>query len=371
MKRLVITLAAAAALVQGPAAMARELIYGSWLGANNATNTVTLTRYFDMIRERTGGSIEWKLVAGGQLANGPGTPEAVKNGLMDAGLVMAPYQPRMLPATNMIFSQSLIGDDFVASVGAMNEVLMLGCPECHEEFRRNNAVGFGGYGVSPYLFMCRGNPRSVEDLKGLKIRGSGGGVNIIELAGATPVSMPPNEATSALERGTLDCVLGGVQWLISFGYLDVVDTVIQAPMGMGGPPVLMYVNREVWESMTPEERRAHVELMPDAVAIEVFEAQMAKDRAAIEAARKKGITFVEGGEPFAEIMRKRDAVQYGMNVENARAAGVKEPEKILDYYLSAYEKWKRIVAEEVGDDQAKFREALWREVYSKVDPEAL
>jgi TRAP-type transport system periplasmic protein len=366
------TVAALALLVvSANASQARELIYGSWLGVNNLTNTKSLQPYFDQVKAATNGEIEWKLVGGSQLANGPGTPEAVKNNLMDAGLVMAPYQPSMLPATNMIFSQSLIGDATLASIGAMNEVLMLGCEECHEEFHRNNAIGYGGYGVSPYLFMCRGEPRSLDDLKGLKIRGSGGGVNIIEIAGGTPVSMPPNDATSAMERGTLDCVLGSVQWLQSFGYMDVTNTVIDAPMGMGGPPVMMYVNREVWQSMTPEQRKAHIEHAPDLVTHEAFDAQLLPDQEVIKMAKDKGVVFVEGGEPFAEVMRKRDEVQYGLNVENAKSAGVKEPEKILDAYLAAYEKWKNLVETEIGDDQAKFRDALWREVYSKVDPEKL
>lgn len=350
---------------------ARELIYGSWLGVNNLTNIKGLQPYFDLVNEATGGEIEWKMVGGAQLANGPGTPEAVKNNLMDAGLVMAPYQPSMLPATNMIFSHSLIGDATLASIGAMNEVLMLGCPECHEEFRRNGAVGFAGYGVSPYLFMCRGEPRTLEDLAGLKIRGSGGGVNIIEIAGGTPVSMPPNDATSAMERGTLDCVLGSIQWLRSFGYMDVTDTVINAPMGMGGPPVMMYMNRGVWESMTPEQRQAHIDHAPDLVRFEAFDAQLLPDQEVVEQAKEKGIVFVEGGDPFEEVMRERDKVQYDLNVNNAKDAGVKEPEKILDAYLAAYEKWKKLAAEEFGDDQEKFREVLWREVYSKVDPEKL
>lgn len=361
---------AAATLATG-AAQAKELIYGSWLGVNNLTNTHGLQPYFDLVREATGGEIEWKMVGGAQLSNGPGTPEAVKNGLMDAGLVMAPYQPRMLPATNLIFSQSLIGDDTLASIGAMNEVLMLGCPECHEEFKRNGAVGFAGYGVSPYLFMCRGEPRSVVDLAGLKIRGSGGGVNIIEIAGGVPVSMPPNDATSAMERGTLDCVLGSVQWLKSFGYMDVTKTVLEAPMGMGGPPVMMYVNRDVWESMTPEQRKAHIDHAPDLVTFESFDAQLNPDDEVVAAAKEKGVQFIEGGADFDAVMKKRDEVQYGLNVENAKGSGVKDPEAILDYYLAAYEKWKGLVANEIGEDPAKFREALWREVYSRVDPEAL
>ncbi|WP_159585666.1 hypothetical protein [Chelativorans xinjiangense] len=350
---------------------AQELVYGSWLGASNYTNTKALVPYFDMVREATNGEVDWKMVGGAQLATGPGTPEAVGSNLMDAGLVMAPYQPRMLPATNLIFSQSLIGDDYLASVGAMNEVLMLGCDECHEEFSANNAVSFAGYGTSPYLFMCRGNLQSIEDLQGLAIRSSGGGVSITNILGGTPVSMPPSEATSALERGALDCVLGAVAWLTSYGYMDVVETVISAPMGMGGPPVMMYVNRDVWEAMSPEARKAHIDHAPDLVTMTTFDSQIAVDEKTVEEARSRGITFIEGGEPFAEVMEKRDAIQYEENVEAARDSGVKNPEAILDFYLAAFEKWKGIIENEVGDDREAFRKALWREVYSKVDPETL
>ncbi|WP_163264678.1 hypothetical protein [Chelativorans alearense] len=370
-----LTGAAAAAIalqlaVASPLA-AQELVYGSWLGASNNTNTKALVPYFDMVREATGGEVDWKMVGGAQLATGPGTPEAVGSNLMDAGLVMAPYQPRMLPATNLIFSQSLIGDHYLASVGAMNEALMLGCDECREEFEANNAVGFAGYGTSPYLFMCRGKPEGIEDLQGLAIRSSGGGVSITNILGGTPVSMPPSEATSALERGALDCVLGAVAWLTSYGYMDVVNTVIDAPMGMGGPPVMMYVNRDIWEAMSPEARKAHIDHAPDLVTMTTFDAQIAVDEKTEEEARSRGITFIEGGEPFAQVMEKRDAIQYEENVAAARDSGVKDPEAILDFYLAAFEKWKGIIENEVGDDREAFREALWREVYAKVDPEAL
>ncbi len=367
-----LTACAAAALMLAMApAQADEYVYGSWFGASHRVNTKALQPYLAMVEEATGGEVTWKFVPGSQLASGAATPEAVGTGLMDAGLTMAPYQPRMLPATNLIFSHSLIGDDFLASVGAMNETLMLGCPQCKDEFNRNDAVGFGGYGTSPYLFMCRGEPRTMADLQGLKIRGSGGGVSIIELLGGTPVSMTGNEFPTAMERGTLDCVLGSVQWLNSFGLKDMTDTVINAPMGMGGPPVLMYVNRDAWQSMTPEQRAAHIDLTPDLVTMATFDANIEGDQIAIDAGKAAGITFVDGGEDFQEVMRQRDEIQYGLNVENAKKAGVENPEAILDFYLASYERWKTIIAEEVGDDPEAFREAIRREVYSKVDPDAL
>lgn len=363
------------AVIVGTAAMtaqpasAKELIYGSWLGAKSATNLRSMPAYFEAIKKSTNGEIEWKLVGGGQLASGPGTIDAVKNGLMDAGVMMAPYTPKEVPSSNLIFNQSLIGDHLLASVGAMNETLMLNCPSCHEEFRRNNAVGFSGFGVSPYLFMCRKEVKTTADLNGLKVRGSGAGVSIVKLAGGTPVAMPPNEATTALERGVLDCVLGGVSWLRNFGYMDVVKYVLDAPMGMGGPPVMMYMNRKSWAGLTPAQRKAHVDNAALLVAVHMFQAEVAFDQEVIEEAKKKGIVFHKGGNDFMKVMEQWNSQQRAQNIKNAADAGVKNGDAIVDAYLASYKKWIELMKGIKTQDE--YQAAIQREIYSKIDPEKL
>lgn len=363
-------LAALAGFALSGPALADEFVYGSWFGVNHSVNTQGLAPYFDLLREKSGGEIDWDLVPGAQLASGPGTPEAVSTGLMDGGVAIAPYQPRMFPNTNFVFAHSLPGDDALAATGAMNETVMLGCPGCQEEYRRNNAVGFGGYSTTPYLFMCRDMVDEVADLKGLKVRASGGGVKISEIAGATPVSMSPAEATTALERGTLDCVLGAVSWLRSYGYQDVVKSVVDSPMGMGGPPILMFVNRDSWASMTPEMRAMHIELAPDLVAGAAYDGQVMYDAGIIEAAKAAGVTFTEGGDDFAQVMATHDQNQRAGNLAAAEAAGATGSQAVLDYYTAAYERWQTLL-DESGRDRDSFRNLLWTEVYSKVDPEAL
>ncbi len=349
---------------------AEDFIYGSWFGTKHSVNVYGLQAYFDLLREETGGEINWELVPGAQLASGPGTPEAVRDGLMDGGIAIAPYQPRLMAATNTIFSHSLLGDDVLAASGAMNEAILLGCPECRAEYDALNAVAFAGYATTPYKFMCSTEVNTVEDLAGLKVRASGGGVNISEIAGATPVSMSPAEATSALERGTLDCVLGAVSWLRSYGYMDVAKTVVDSPMGMGGPPIMMFLNRDAWERMTPEMRAKHVELAPDLVTGATYDGQLAYDNEIIEAAKAAGVTFTPDNEGFANLMVQRDAQQIEINLANAAEAGVEDAQGILNYYTAAYDKWKALLDDQ-GHDRDTFRRLLWEEVFSKVDPESL
>lgn len=359
-----------AVLASTASASAEEFIYGSWFGVNHSFNQKGLAPYFELLAEKTNGEVEWDLVPGAQLSSGPGTPEAVGNGLMDGGIAIAPYQPRLMAATNTIFSHSLPGDDALAAAGAMNEAVMLGCPQCREEYHELNAVGFGGYATTPYVFMCRDVVNSVEDLQGLKVRASGGGVSIAEIANATPVSMSPGEATSALERGTLDCVLGAVSWLRSYGYMDVVESVVDSPMGMGGPPIIMFLNRDTWDAMTPEMRAAHIELAPDLVANATHDGQILADEEIVAEAKEAGVTFVPENAGFTGIMAEHDSRQRDNILKNANAAGVEDPEALLDFYIAAYDKWQGLL-DEHGHDKETFRRLLWEEIYSKVDPENL
>lgn len=360
----------AATFAVAPAAQAANFVYGSPFGANHTVNKMGLAPYFKMLSDKTDGKLNWKLVVGGQLAGIPGTPDAVGSGVMDGGIAIAPYAPREMAATNTIFSFALPGDDTLAAAGAMNQTIVLGCPECQAEYKRMGAVGFAGYATSPYQFMCRQDVKSVDDLKGLKVRASGAGVSITKIAGATPVSMSPGEATTALERGVLDCVLGAPSWLKSYGYWDVVKSVVDSPMGMGGPPILTFFNRDAWNSMTPAMRKAQVDLAPDLIAGAVYDAQVAADKKILKEAKDKGLDFVPDNKGFDNLMVTLHKTLRDQVLANAKDAGVKNGPKILDYYQAAYKKWQKMLDEQ-GHDRATFRKLLWDQIYSKVDPEKL
>ena len=217
------------ALVGG--AEARELTFGSWTPPRDAFNTKTLPAVFEQIKQDTKGSITWKLIAGGALLDARGTVPGVKDGLADAGLGIAPYVPNLLPATNLIFSTQVWGGDVVAATGAAVETAILHCQECLDEHKAQNALPLGGFTASAYVPMCRDNVKSLADLKGRKVRASAGGVALMEALGAVPVAMDPGSATTALQRGTIDCVHGDPQWLEGFGYMDVTKSVLMHPHG--------------------------------------------------------------------------------------------------------------------------------------------
>ena len=150
-----ISLIAAAAVVvalAGRPAAAVELVYGNWTPAQEYQNRVVMPEMFANIEKETNGAIKWKLIPGGQIADGKTTFSAVKDGLMQAGLGIVPYVPNSIPSVYAIYSTLIFGeDDVVAATGAALETIYQHCPSCLDEFRNFNAVGLGG-GRAPPIF---------------------------------------------------------------------------------------------------------------------------------------------------------------------------------------------------------------------------
>jgi TRAP-type C4-dicarboxylate transport system substrate-binding protein len=347
-------------------AQARELTFGSWTPPRDAFNTKTLPAVFEQIKQDTKGSITFKLIAGGALLDARGTVPGVKDGLADAGLGIAPYVPNLQPATNMIFSTHVWGDDVVAATAAAVETAILNCQECLDEHKALNALPLGGFTASAYVPMCRDNVKSLADLKGKRVRASGGGVALMEALGAVPVAMDPASATTGLQRGTIDCVHGDPQWLEGFGYMDSTKSVFLHPMGIGGPAMALYLNRTTWLSLTPDEKKAIVRGSAMASAMQAINTFILEGERVLGVAKSKGIALNPGGKDVDDAIAAFAPKQRAGNIEAAKKFGVKNAEAILDAYLKNVKKWQGL-SKGIGRDIDKMRDALMREVYDKFD----
>ena len=115
---------------------AAELVFGSWTPAQEYQNRVAMPEVFRNIEKDTNGAIKWKLIAGGQIADGKTTFTAVKDGLMQAGLGIVTYVPNAIPSLYAIYSTIIFGEsDPVAASLAALETIYLNCPSCLEELQ--------------------------------------------------------------------------------------------------------------------------------------------------------------------------------------------------------------------------------------------
>ena len=360
----------AALLLCVSSAFAQELVYGSWIPAGEYLNRVALPRIFADIAKETNGAIRWKLVPGGQLADPKTTFTAVHDGLMAAGMGISTYVPSTVPALNTIYSTIVFGDDNVATSGAALETMTLNCPACLAEMRKLNAVALSGWVAGPYYLACREPVRSLAELKGKRVRATGGNNELMAMVGAVPVAATLVEAVGLLQRGGLDCQFGTHGWLKVFGYGDVVKSVTDVPLGMTGPAVGLMLNRDVWNKFTPEQKKLHMKYAARLSAmLSIGQFVVEEEQVLKELMRTKNLTVVKVTDPqdFDAVVARYEATQRARNIENAKKFHVANPEAILDAYAANLKKWRGL-SKGIGRDVDKFTAVIQREVYDKVDP---
>ena len=363
-------LVAAAAFIAGApnSATAKELIYGSWSPQVTYTNRVLYPKIFKEIADETKGEIKWKVVAGGQIVGPKDSFNAPGDGLVAAAFGIAIYQPNLVPALNTIYSTLVFeGDSTVGSPAAM-ETFYMDCPQCLAEFKKLNLVGIGGWTTTQYHLACREPITKVEQLKGLRIRGTGGPAQLWQLAGAVPISSTLPESLTLLQRGGLDCMHTTYGWLQTFSYGDFAKFVTDYPMSMSGPAIGMMINRKVWDGFTDEQKKIHLRKAAYVTAAEGaidFGSDQQKLLKLVEA--KKGVKLVKA-EPagFAALVDKFDGVQRASVIDAAKKFGVEDPGKIIDAYKKNIAKWQKLAAG-VGYDADKLDKLVWDNIYSKID----
>ncbi len=362
---------AAATLASRPAAAA-DLVYGSWTPAQEYQNRVLMPELFKNIEKDTNGAVKWKLIAGGQLADGKTTFTAVKDGLMQGGLGIVTYVPNAIPSIYAIYSTLIFGEsDPVATSGAAIETMHLHCPSCLEELKNFNAVALGGWNSSAYLLACTAPLKTMADLKGKRVRATGGNAEMFKQAGMVPVGATLVEAVGLLQRGGIECQHGIADWLRTFGYADVAKYVMDYPLGMSGPAMGMYLNRDAWKAFTLDQKKVHLKhaaWLASRMAIGNF--IVTNENTLDMIVKDKGVQIVKVGDAFDPMTQNYKKAQRDTNIATAKGFGVKDPAAILDYYEQAVERW-RPVSKSVGRDMDKFTDVLNQRVFSKIDPEKL
>lgn len=366
--------AVSALLLAGtPVSAQQELIYGNWTPPREYQNVQVMPYVFEQIAKETNGAIKWKLIAGGAIADGKSTFTAIKDNLMQGGLAIATYVPNLVPSLGAIYTTVILGhNDVVAATGAALETFYLNCPSCLEEFRALNSVPLSGWTSSAYLLACTQPYKTLAELKGKRVRATGGNAELMKTAGLVPVGATLVEAVSLLQRGGLECQHGIADWLRTFGYADFAKYVIDYPLGLSGPAIGWMMNRDTWNKFTPEQKKIHIKYaawMSAKLAIGNF--IIANEEGLAAVIKDKGVQLIKVGPEFDQIGAAYKKVQRDSNVATAKGFGVKDPEKIIDTYETLIEKKWRGLSKDIGRDIDKFTEVLTREVFSKIDLDKL
>ena len=203
------------------------------------------------LKERSGGRITYTLFAGGALGKGPEHYDIVAKGLADMGYFTATWTPGRFPLTDVLSLPAWIdGKDISAEIGnAMYDRIL------HKEFPGVKMIELNGCIQS---FLWTKKPiRTLEDVKGLRIRTPGGHqTNAIKSIGAEPVFMPLGDVYLSLETGTIDGVVTCAPLVLAFKLHEVVKYGTLTTFGCVSEGVIM--NLESWNK-TPDDLKPLIE----------------------------------------------------------------------------------------------------------------
>lgn len=353
------------------AATAKDYVYGSWNGPKNVVLVEGVAPYLKAVEMETGGSMKWKLIAGSQLFGGRATLAGIGNRVADAGGPVIPaFTRKALRAANVVYDLVNASESPVAMAGAVAETYHLDCPACKADFAKNKTVFIANYAATAFNLLCRAPIQSAADVKGRKIRVVGALGRFIKSLGGVPVGGPPSKAVQGMQRGNLDCIAGPSSWVQSFGMWDIAKNILDAPLAIQPTPSAMVVNRSVWKGLSAKERAAMIKHAPRLIANTTIKGYMAEDRMVRRLAPGRGITFVKAGGDILGPLKAHKAKEPKIIASVARKEGVKNPEAIINAHLKNVAKWDKIHAR-IGNDVDKFAQALWDEVFSKLDPEKM
>jgi len=223
------------------------------------------------IEEMSGGRIKVKMMYAGEGVDTQGILGAVKSGLITMGATFQPMNAGELPA-GIVEVGLPGGTSDVAELSVLfhekgwNEVLT-------RAYGEQGLVYLDPYIQPPVYLLTKTEIKSVEDLKGLKIRAPGAYGKFVRNLGASPVSLTWSEIYTGLATGVIDGSIGSN--LIDHrdgNHVEVAKYMYRLPLA-GAQVLPVFVNQKAWDKL-PADLKAIVKA---ATAVHARE-QMTKSR---------------------------------------------------------------------------------------------
>jgi len=118
---------------------------------------------------------------------------------------------------------------------------------------KHNAIIIGTHTWPEQDFYCRGDVKSVEDLKGKKVRVQGTSQSdLVGAFGTTGVTIPFAEVVPALEKGVVDCGITGTMPAYKAKWPEVTNSLFRMPVGFTAG--FLVANLTMWNKLSPDTR---------------------------------------------------------------------------------------------------------------------
>ena len=238
-----------------PAAISAEKVY-NWnfsLWGGKRAWTAPLHDWAADMEKKTNGRWKIKLHYGGVLAPPKENYDGIKAGMFEAAGICAAYTPGKNPLHTVSELPFIAPNENKDIIQMMSELWKH--PALKKELLKWNAVPLLPSALCQYHLMGNKPVRTVEDLKGKRIRIGGEIAKVLKEFGAVPTLVPAPEVYEAVSRGTIDLV--GFPWTYSYGSYKTyeVSKYVSLPLSLGTMSCFYIANKDAWDALPDEFKK--------------------------------------------------------------------------------------------------------------------
>ena len=255
------------------------------------TYAVVDVDFIDHMKEVSGGKIQMTYYPGGTLIGGREAASELKAGAADFGWPRVGYSQYgyKLYNANLIWMYNLDPVDDVEAELEIYKKLYEQEP-MYSEFDGIVPYGANASGATAWLFTT--TPiKSLDDIKGKMIRANAAWAKVVTELGGVPVAMPFSELYLALEKGTVDGVLGLPGSVLKGENLaEVIDYAMDVKINQTAYYAWAF-NEKSWNNL-PEEAKAMYKAEESWLEKRVVDQIQGETGPSLEYGKELGIEFV-------------------------------------------------------------------------------
>ncbi|MSQ21596.1 MAG: hypothetical protein EXR39_19170 [Betaproteobacteria bacterium] len=266
-----------------------ELRFGHFAPATTAHGQVDQW-FADEVAKRSGGQITIKIFWAGAVGKPAELLNLVGRGAIDIAAVPASYFPAQLP---LLAAPSALPLALPSPQKAQRIVYDLweSTPAMQDEAKKNNVWPLLFHTLNNYHILCSKPVRTIEDMKGKKIRSQGEYIpKMLAAVGAVPVNVLPGEFYESLQRGSVDCMVLPWDLMVAFKLHEVAKfgTTISLGALISNP---QWYNLKKWEQLPANVRDLLGQVAKDALAIDLAKAEES-ERNAFSVMKAAGVEMI-------------------------------------------------------------------------------
>ena len=365
LKKSLLVAGLAAALLGGPAA-AEEIRISPAAPPAHPANGTLYTNFMKYLPEESGGRLTATML-GPEVVKLLDMKDALQSQVTQVGNFLPLYFPSDLPNTSLAGDLALSGRNPQAMASALTEYVV-NCADCQAEYKKMGTAFFGAGSSDVYLLMTTKPVKSLDDLKGLRLRSGGAPWSRwAEAVGATPVNISVFEVFEAMSQGTIDGTMASIFDLLAFRLIELVKDATTLELGTYHTTSNFTAALPLWQSLSVEDRKAFVRAANRANADFTDKWGFQNPKIAHAKAKEAGITYIDPDAAMVSFTEQfiKDDLPVAAKVSEEKF-GVKNAEEKLKTYRALVEKWTKI-AEANGNDPVKIAAEVQKEVWDKID----